>query len=234
MVGYFPRQDELDGHDFWLAQELADARGAWPGCASRPTTRPSPPSSASRPWSAWRTRAATPTTTKTLRLAVARERKLWLTTELVRAGMERARHWGWPNTYTYTKSLGEQVMAAHPRPALAIVRPSIVESAQRFPFPGWNEGFTTSRAAGLRRHQGPPGIPAGEDTVLDMIPVDHVPRAIIAAAAQRWLAGRERRAARLPPRHRRREPLQRHPLRGAGRASTAAATGARRRAATRS
>ena len=57
--------------------------------------------------------------------------------------MERARHWGWPNTYTYTKSLGEQVMAGTPGLRYAIVRPTIVESALRYPFPGWNEGFTT-------------------------------------------------------------------------------------------
>ena len=91
---------------------------------------------------------------KTLRLAVGRERKLWLTTELIEAGMERAAHWGWPNTYTYTKSLGEQVIAGTPDLRYAIVRPSIVESALRYPFPGWNEGFTTSAPLAFAGHQG--------------------------------------------------------------------------------
>src|SRR5439155_22357160 len=105
---------------------------------------------------------------KTLRLAVGRERKLWLAAELTRAGMERAQHWGWPNTYTYTKSLGEQVLASAPDLRYAIVRPSIVESAVSYPFPGWNEGFTTSAPlafAGIKGHR---GVPAGERTVLDI------------------------------------------------------------------
>ena len=55
--------------------------------------------------------------------------------------MDRARSWGWPNTYTYTKSLGEQVIAGTPGLRYAIVRPSIVESALRYPFPGWENTY---------------------------------------------------------------------------------------------
>ena len=50
-----------------------------------------------------------------LKLAVARERKMWMNDVLTKLGMERARHWGWTNTYTYTKSLGEQIILARPR-----------------------------------------------------------------------------------------------------------------------
>ena len=120
---------------------------------------------------------------KTLRLAVGRERKLWLSGELVRAGMDRARHWGWPNTYTYTKSLGEQVMASTPGLRYAIVRPSIVESAQHFPFPGWNEGFTTSAPLAFAGIKGQQHIPAGDRAILDIIPVDHVAGATIGITA---------------------------------------------------
>src|SRR5439155_23135670 len=91
---------------------------------------------------------------RTLKIGVQRERKMWMSGELTALGMERAKHWGWTNTYTYTKSLGEQVCAEADRgvdgPAGAarvrccIVRPSIVESAVRYPFAGWNEGFTTT------------------------------------------------------------------------------------------
>ena len=49
---------------------------------------------------------------KALGLAAGRERKLWLAQRLVQAGMERARAWGWPNTYTYTKAMGEQAIGA--------------------------------------------------------------------------------------------------------------------------
>src|SRR5439155_8416839 len=44
-----------------------------------------------------------------LGLAVARERKVWTRNRLTELGVERADFWGWPNIYTYTKSLGEQI-----------------------------------------------------------------------------------------------------------------------------
>ena len=86
-----------------------------------------------------------------------RERKTWTAEKLTDLGMERAAHWGWTNTYTYTKSIGDQLcamaatgkkMAAH-RFRIAIVRPAIVESAMQYPFPGWNEGLQHHGAAGL-------------------------------------------------------------------------------------
>ena len=49
-----------------------------------------------------------------LKIAVARERKIWMNDVLTKLGMERARHWGWTNTYTYTKSLGEQIILGDP------------------------------------------------------------------------------------------------------------------------
>src|SRR5205085_1124269 len=57
-------------------------------------------------------------------------------------GMSRARHLGWPNTYTYTKSMAESLLEKRrDRLRFSILRPSIVESALEFPFPGWNESF---------------------------------------------------------------------------------------------
>ena len=64
-----------------------------------------------------------------------RNRARWARNRLVRVGMKRAAHLGWPNTYTFTKSLGESILAQHGRDlAIAIVRPSIVESSERAPF----------------------------------------------------------------------------------------------------
>jgi long-chain acyl-CoA synthetase len=120
---------------------------------------------------------------KAVRLAVARERRLWISQRLVDVGMDRARHWGWPNTYTYTKSLGEQVIAASDVP-WTIVRPSIVESALRYPFPGWNEGFTTSAPLAFLALKGARGFPAAEKAVLDVVPVDLVAGATLAATAE--------------------------------------------------
>ena len=184
VVGYFPKQDELDGRDFSLEQELADAEKIVARLREQADDKALTSLFRKKALQRLEEEGRDVNDEKTLRLAVGRERKLWLTTELTRVGMERAQHWGWPNTYTYTKSLGEQVMAATPGLRYAIVRPSIVESAWRFPFPGWNEGFTTSAPlafAGIKGHR---GIPAGERTILDIIPVDQVAAATIAATAQ--------------------------------------------------
>jgi long-chain acyl-CoA synthetase len=117
------------------------------------------------------------------RLALGREKRLWLSRRMVELGMDRARHWGWPNTYTYTKSLGEQVIA---RGAIryAIVRPAIVETALRYPFPGWNEGFTTSAPLAFLGLKGHRVYPIGERAILELVPVDLVAAGIIAVAAE--------------------------------------------------
>jgi long-chain acyl-CoA synthetase len=122
-----------------------------------------------------------PSDEKALRLAAGRERKLWLSARLVEAGMERARAWGWPNTYTYTKAMGEQAIAASGC-RYALVRPAIVESALRFPFPGWNEGFTTSAPLAFMALKGHRAFPAGNKLVLDLIPVDLVAAGILGVA----------------------------------------------------
>ena len=192
IVGYFPRKGEVDGRDFSLQNELDDA--------ARQVKRLREQAEDHALTSEFRTRALERLEEegrdgreeKTLRLAVGRERKLWLTQKLTEAGMERARSWGWPNTYTYTKSLGEQFIAGTPDLRYAIVRPSIVESSLRYPFPGWNEGFTTSAPlsfAGLKGHR---LIPAAERAILDIIPVDLVAGSLIAITA-RALTHPERR-----------------------------------------
>src|SRR5438477_90919 len=107
-------------------------------------------------------------------LAVARERKLWTRERLTELGIERATFWGWPNIYTYTKSLGEQLVAAETGICRAIVRPSIVESALRYPFPGWNEGFTTTAPLIFIALKGQQQIPVNNKLILDITPVDQV------------------------------------------------------------
>ncbi|ATB31617.1 AMP-binding protein [Melittangium boletus] len=183
VVGYFPRQDELDGRDFSLEQELADAEKLVARLREQADDKTLTSLFRKKALERLEQEGRDATDEKTLRLAVGRERKLWLSGELVRAGMDRAQHWGWPNTYTYTKSLGEQVMASTPGLRYAIVRPSIVESAQHFPFPGWNEGFTTSAPLAFAGIKGQQHIPAGDRAILDIIPVDHVAGATIGITA---------------------------------------------------
>jgi long-chain acyl-CoA synthetase len=120
----------------------------------------------------------------TLKIAVQRERKVWVAEQLTALGMERAQHWGWPNTYTYTKSLGDQLCAraeAEHGVRCCLVRPSIVESAVRYPFAGWNEGFTTSAPLALLVLMGHRQFPMSEKNVLDIVPVDLVGAGLVAA-----------------------------------------------------
>ncbi|PIA60009.1 hypothetical protein AQUCO_00400708v1 [Aquilegia coerulea] len=57
-------------------------------------------------------------------------------------GQERARLYGWQNTYSFTKAMGE-MMIENQRGEIPIVilRPSIIESTYKEPIPGWIEGI---------------------------------------------------------------------------------------------
>jgi len=113
-------------------------------------------------------------------------RREWVTKRLVRAGRARARSLGWPDVYAFTKALTEKALdeLAGENP-LTIVRPSIIESAHRHPFPGWIEGFRVAEPVIIAYGRGAlpefPGIPEG---VLDIVPVDHVVNCILAVAAK--------------------------------------------------
>lgn len=109
----------------------------------------------------------------------------WIDDELKREGMERAKQWGWTNTYTYTKSIGEQVTikrAAEMEIPVTIVRPAIVESTAAFPFPGWNEGINTCAPIVYIYWKGVRFTPSNPDNILDVVPVDYVCRGTLAAA----------------------------------------------------
>ncbi len=113
-----------------------------------------------------------------------RNRARWVRNRLVRAGMKRAAHLGWPNTYTFTKSLGESMLAQRgDHLAIAIVRPSIVESSERTPFTGWNEGINTSGPLSYLLGTNFRQLPSNERKCLDVIPVDMVTRGMTLIAA---------------------------------------------------
>ena len=114
-----------------------------------------------------------------------RNRARWARNRLVRVAMRRAQHLGWPNIYTFTKSLGESLLSRHGRDLpIAIVRPSIVESSERSPFTGWNEGINTSGPLSYLLGTNFRQLPTNERKCLDVIPVDMVCRgmSLIAAA----------------------------------------------------
>ena len=108
---------------------------------------------------------------------------------LAALGKQRATAWGWTNTYTYAKSLGEQIIAASDNLEYAIVRPAIVESAWRFPFPGWIEGGRTAAPLVLMVLGGLRDWPVRGDAPLEVVPVDMVASAVLVIAAA-LLSGR--------------------------------------------
>jgi alcohol-forming fatty acyl-CoA reductase len=113
-----------------------------------------------------------------------RNRVRWSRNRLVRAGMRRARHLGWPNIYTFTKSLGESMLSRRGRDLpIAIVRPSIVESSTRSPFAGWNEGINTSGPLSYLLGTNFRQLPTNERKCLDVIPVDMACRGMTLIAA---------------------------------------------------
>ncbi len=120
-----------------------------------------------------------------------KRRQDWVAEQLVSAGTERARSLGWTDVYTYTKAMGERCVEQTAADlSVSVVRPSIIESAQRLPHPGWIEGFKMAEPLILAYARGDmPEFPAPPDGVIDIIPVDHVVSAILAAAAEPPPAG---------------------------------------------
>jgi len=113
-----------------------------------------------------------------------RNRARWIRNRLVRVGMKRAKYLGWPNTYTFTKSLGESLLVQRSGDLpVAIVRPSIVESSTRTPFAGWNEGINTSGPLSYLLGTNFRQLPSNERKCLDVIPVDMVTRGMTLIAA---------------------------------------------------
>ncbi len=107
-------------------------------------------------------------------------RKRWVEERLKEIGKRRSLSWGWPNTYSYTKSLGEQlVLAARDSLDVTVVRPAVIESALTDPFPGWNQGVNTSAPLTYLSGRGYRFYPAKPELVLDVIPVDLAAHAMI-------------------------------------------------------
>ncbi|MGI8897542.1 MAG: SDR family oxidoreductase, partial [Pyrinomonadaceae bacterium] len=184
VIGYFPRKHELPGVEFSVEQEIRDCAKL----ADRVKEEARDTMMVARFRDLARKRLIEEGRDEddpdALGLAVARERKVWTRTRLTELGVERSAWWGWPNIYTYTKALGEQLVAAETGIVRSIVRPSIVESALAYPFPGWNEGFTTTAPIVFLVLKGQTQIPANEKLILDITPVDQVASVMLAVAAQ--------------------------------------------------
>ncbi len=110
-------------------------------------------------------------------------RRRWLENRLTEEGMRWSRQRGWNDTYTYTKAMGEQMVARErgERPTV-IVRPSIIESSLSEPGPGWLDGLRMADplivAIGKGRLK---SLPLDPDVVLDLVPVDMVVNILLAS-----------------------------------------------------
>src|SRR5699024_1077329 len=66
---------------------------------------------------------------------------------------------------------------------VSFVRPSIIESAMTKPFPGWIDGYKVADPLIMAYGRGVlPEFPGLADSILDVIPVDHVVNVIVALA----------------------------------------------------
>ncbi|KAL0436316.1 UNVERIFIED_CONTAM: Fatty acyl-CoA reductase 3 [Sesamum radiatum] len=99
-----------------------------------------------------------------------------------------ARKYGWPNTYSFTKAMGEMLLGHlkdNKTPlSLVIIRPTIITSTFKEPFPGWLEGVRNIDSFIVGYGKGKmtcfPGYP---QTIVDLIPADMVVNAMIVAMA---------------------------------------------------
>ncbi|HSO40568.1 MAG TPA: AMP-binding protein, partial [Labilithrix sp.] len=128
------------------------------------------------------TRRGEPTIGQPLADELKTVKRKYVSDRLVEAGLERATHWGWPNIYTYTKSIGEQIIANANIP-FTVVRPACCESTIEFPFPGWNEGIGTSAPIIFLAMKGHHQL-LGSECILDFIPADTVCAGMIVTLAE--------------------------------------------------
>ena len=114
-------------------------------------------------------------------------RRAWVRERLVERGTERAKELGWHDVYTFTKSLTERmVLRERGDTPLVILRPAIIESSNGEPYPGWIQGsrmadpIIMAFAKGVLRE-----FPGDPESLIDIVPVDHVVNAILAAGILR-------------------------------------------------
>jgi len=181
VVGYFPRKDELMGTKFDVNQEIEDCARLSEQARQEADDAVQIAKFREAARDRFIEEGRDPDDEAEMKSAIFRERKMWIRERTTELGAERAEYWGWTNIYTYSKSLAEQIIAQQEDIIKVLVRPSIVESSNQYPFPGWNEGFTTTAPILLIALRGQPIVPVNEKLVLDIIPVDMVAGVILGA-----------------------------------------------------
>ncbi|XP_028091049.1 alcohol-forming fatty acyl-CoA reductase-like isoform X1 [Camellia sinensis] len=98
----------------------------------------------------------------------------------------RARKYGWPNTYVFTKAMGEMLLGEMKENEMPIVilRPTIITSTYKEPFPGWIEGLRTVDSLIVGYGKGKlTFFPGDLECILDLIPADMVVNSMVVAMA---------------------------------------------------
>ncbi|XP_017980749.1 PREDICTED: probable fatty acyl-CoA reductase 4 isoform X1 [Theobroma cacao] len=103
--------------------------------------------------------------------------------EMKEFGLKRAKLYGWPNTYVFTKAMGEMLLGNFKGDLpFVIIRPTMIASTYKEPFPGWIEGVRTIDSVIVSYGKGKltcfPGYP---NSALDVIPADMVVNAMVVA-----------------------------------------------------
>ncbi|KAF7106214.1 hypothetical protein CFC21_106965 [Triticum aestivum] len=109
-------------------------------------------------------------------------------TAMKELGLKRACHFGWPNVYTFTKAMGEMLLAQERGDLpLIIMRPAMVTSTFQDPFPGWIEGARTIDALIVAyTEQAFPCFVGDRKNIMDAVPADMVVNATLVAMAVHW------------------------------------------------
>ncbi|XP_076910498.1 fatty acyl-CoA reductase 2, chloroplastic-like [Bidens hawaiensis] len=115
-----------------------------------------------------------------------------LVQKLKELGLERAKLYGWQDTYVFTKAMGEMMInKMRGDIPVVIIRPSVIESTYKEPFPGWMEGNRMMDPIVLYYGKGQlSGFLVDPNGVLDVVPADMVVNATMAAMAMH-IANRE-------------------------------------------
>jgi fatty acyl-CoA reductase len=105
-------------------------------------------------------------------------------------GLRRARHFGWSNTYTFTKAMWEMLLGqqlqegSDDMPPVVVVRPSVITSVRSDPLPGWMQGTRTIDTLIIGYAEQKLSCFLGDlSVVVDIIPGDMMVNAMMAAMA---------------------------------------------------
>ncbi|XP_060206141.1 fatty acyl-CoA reductase 2, chloroplastic-like [Lycium barbarum] len=101
-------------------------------------------------------------------------------------GIERAKLYGWQDTYSFTKAIGEMIInSMRDEIPILILRPSVITSSYKEPFSGWIQGFRTIDPLIFLYGKGElPCLLGDPDCLTDFVPVDMVVNATMAAIAK--------------------------------------------------